>query len=136
MALNRIQGYPALHQGAIAQHNDMLALKADLYEFALRRQSAPALDIIRAKVRNGHMYISIGKKEQLALDVEDPLVVVDQTDGMMMGMFKVTQIRDAEYYAVDTSGVNPLWKGQVLQAGEVSMFPNMIVVPLREGGEQ
>jgi len=136
MAISRIRGYPDLHRGAQQQDTDLLAIKADLYDVALSRQGAMALDLLRARVDDGHLYISIAKKTQAPLAVDDPVVVVDQTDGMIMGMFKVTQIRDADYYAVDTSGVNPLWKGQVFQQGEVSMFPNMIAVPLREGGQQ
>ena len=132
----RVRDYPRVHLAAVQELDDIDSLKSDVYAIALQRQEARALNILAATVVDGHLYLSLARTPDTLLAIDDPVAVIDQSDGLTMGMFKITQVREQDYYAVGTSGINPLWKGQVLQLGETTMFPNMVALAFREGDAQ
>src|SRR5258708_20693252 len=99
----------------------------------LRTSNYRAFDIAGATIVNNELYISLQTKDSLTLNKGDVLSVIDRKDGRLMGLFEVTDPQNGQNYALATSGVDPLWKGYILQVGQVTMFPNLAAIYLPQG---
>jgi hypothetical protein len=70
-------------------------------------------------------------ERQIRLQVE----VIDYRDGKTMGRFRVTEVRQEEYYAEGISYVDPVWSGLVRERGETTVTPWMIAMHPQGGGQ-
>lgn len=132
----RARDYERLYYVAENRGNELDFLKSDVYRIAHAWGGEIPLHLMRGRIIDGKLYLSIARGAESPLGVDDQIVVIHLADRLTMGMFKIVQVRDADYYAVATSAVDPVWLGQVREVGESSMFPNMVAIPVPEGGQK
>lgn len=145
-AHNRVRSYPRLHHRAhrdakelgetvkeLAQVRESRRHAGDLIRFMRRLVAELAFELTKARYDRGKLYIVLKFKEGPKLSEGDILVVVDMVDGFVMGRFTVTEERGDGYYAVSEPSVDPVWLGDIRQAGEVTVLPSMYAFLVRRG---
>ena len=132
-ALNRIREFGNLWEISNDRADENELLKANFAKFVLEVTERQSHDLKGAKIQNSHVYISVTKGPKPKLTDDDQLWVIDITDLRLMGIFQVAQETASEYYAVSIGGIDPLWKGEIHQQGEVHMFPNMTAISISKG---
>lgn len=137
IAGRRIGAYPRLHLAATSQHETIADFRRNLSQLLVALYEQPLAEIGGILYENGTLYISIAREQvHDLLRIGDRFVVVDTSDALVMGIFRVTELRTTEYYAQGVAGIDPLWTSYMSGVGHVTMVPHMaaIAVPLgREG---
>ncbi|HCC78557.1 MAG: hypothetical protein A2X25_09580 [Chloroflexi bacterium GWB2_49_20] len=131
VAIVRSCDYSYLYHHIEQQNLEIEDLKANLSDILQRNNYYQECEIILASYIDNNIYISIQSK--LTLKVNNLLGVVDNRDGSLMGIFRITERRNNHYYAVATAGIEPVWKGYIVQNSQVTMFPNLKAIYLPQG---
>jgi hypothetical protein len=85
-------------------------------------------EIIRVANLNGKMFIVIQKRKTPVINQGDSMAVVHKEDGLLMGIFQVTEIKSKEIYAQGISDIDAVWDGYVRQYGEVHTLPSLVAI--------
>lgn len=127
----RADEYAVLYRHAIVLHEANERLRADLFQVLQGNEKHAELEIRQAVYLNKELYISVAST--ISLQEGSLLRVLDKKDGKIMGTFKITEQRSTEYYAIETSTIDPLWKGFVVEHSPLMMFPNLVAVYVPQG---
>lgn len=127
-----IHDYPELFQYIKQQSLHVEELEKNFFEIFQRELLSKKCEIKKANYINKQIYISIYSR--FALQINDVIGVLSQEDNSVMGIFKITEKQKSNYYyAVATTEIDALWKGYIVENGEVTMFPNLVAVSLPQG---
>ncbi|MHB8967094.1 MAG: hypothetical protein ACYC57_02385 [Thermoleophilia bacterium] len=139
IALRRIRNYNELpicmkekKEMEIAKDAEINKLKKIIYEL-INIHAYSEFEIIRASYseRNSNYFIELNMSTYDKLKIDDQLLIVDKEDGMVLGKFSISEVRTSTYYAVSMH-IDPLWAGELIEKGEISMFPNMKAISVRD----
>jgi hypothetical protein len=79
---------------------------------------------------NERLHLRLRRRTGLNLEVGSEIKVIDLTEGSIMGTFEVVQVLSTHYIARNSSNVNALWLGYVLDKGGVESSPPPNVMAL------
>lgn len=96
------------------------------------RPESDAFELLRASYESNVLYIEVQKRRGRKLLIGSILIVMHKEDKKLMGHFRVIEERSKSYYAQGVSAIDNLWAGQVKEKGELSMFPRMTAIHVRE----
>jgi hypothetical protein len=133
--VGRIRYYPKLSELLKIEQRDLTEIRNVMAELVQKLFKANTFEIQKAAFTNGKLYIILRKKTNSGLDIGDSVEVIDDKDGMSMGQFVVTEIRDEVYYAEGISHVDRLWLGYVREKGEITVIPHMVAIHIPHGGQ-
>ena len=111
--------YQRLHAEYQATTDKLNAARETI--LALQDQLGTAIEIDRVQYYKNEIYIVIRKKRGMKLESGALLAVIDTTDGMVMGRFKITEALQHECTAIRDGYVDPLWGSYVGQVGQSEM---------------
>jgi hypothetical protein len=104
--------------------------------FSLVEQDIEAreFEITRAKYEQGKLYLALNRRKSPRLEKGDTLIAVHKDDGLAMGQFEITEVRDSEYHAIGVKGIDQVWLGYMSEQGETWLLPHMAAMykPLGE----
>jgi hypothetical protein len=126
----RAHHYPSLRQRAEREIDDLDEMKKNLFDILQAISPEPLFEIARARYYQNKLLIVLNKRKSPRLAKGDILVAVDMEDAKAMGLFEVTEVRDAEYYAISIRGIDAVWLGFARQQRETRIMPNMRAIPL------
>jgi hypothetical protein len=63
----------------------------------------------------------------------DLVSILHKEDSMVMGIFKITEIREDAYYAVAHSSIDPVFGGFIRDRGSITIVPNMVATHIPQG---
>jgi hypothetical protein len=130
VTLQRARYYSYLYEYIEQQANEIEELKQSVSDILQKNPEISEIEIQAASYIKSQIYISIETK--LSLHINDFIGVIDR-DGRLMGFFKITEKKKRVYYAVATSGIDPLWKGYIVENGHVTMFPDLVAIYVPQG---
>ena len=128
MATQRAKYYSSLHSKALQAIQYIEHLRKSYFDLVKQIADERQFEIIRVANVNGKMFIVIQKRKTPKIYQGDSMVVVHKEDGLLMGIFQVTEIRLKEIYAQGISDLDAVWSGYVRQRGEVHMTPNLAAI--------
>ena len=126
----RAHYYPSLRQRAQREIDELDEMKKNLFDILQATSADSLFEIARARYYQDRLHIVLNKRKSPRLAKGDTLVAVDMEDAKAMGLFEVTEVRDAEYYAIGIRGIDAVWLGFVRQQRETRVMPNMRAIPL------
>ena len=126
----RFRDYPPLHALATSTSNDMLQFRESIYQLLHSLPYLEILEVDKAAYIRTRVYLVIRRNGSRTIRVGDPLTILDFNDGMTLATATITEVRAVQYYAVAGPGMDPLFRGLVIQKGEVSVLPNIKAVYL------
>lgn len=133
VSFRRVKYYPKLYIFTFQEISELDQLKRNFFELATNISNNRIFEIIKAAYHQEKLFISVKKRADMELMLGDTLTVVHTEDGLLMGLFKITEIREIEYYAAGTSNIDPLWLGYIRQQGEGRINPYMAAISLPQG---
>ena len=133
-AISRTKNYPHARLAVISLESDLNAIRKAIVDLGLVSPIENGFELAKASISNHKLMIAIRRSTASPLSIGQHVAVVDIQDRLLMGLFRVTEERAAEYYAVEEGPLDPVWAGHVHQHGEVTMFPYLTAVSLAHGG--
>jgi hypothetical protein len=128
--VRRARYYSYLYEYIERQANEIEELKQSVSDILQKYPEISEIEIQAASYIKNQIYISVDTK--LSLHINDVIGVIDKY-GTLMGVFKITEKKKRVYYAVATSGIDPLWKGYIVENGHVTMFPDLVAIYVPQG---
>jgi hypothetical protein len=128
--LSRVHNYSNLYTMFEQSSRVILSLMKQL--IAIR-----GFEIDRVSNYNHDLYITFKKKKGITLQQGDLVSVIDTREGIIMGSFQITEIRENEYRAKNSGYIDPVWRGYIYQAGKAESVPppDTIAIHLPQNGE-
>lgn len=131
--IKRLTDYPQLHDITRSTCDDLVQLRETLFNLLHSLPYVAAIEIEKAAYVDSKVYIvlrrnGLGAGEQI--EVGDVLTLLDFSDGLILGMIQVTEVRTREYYTVAQKGLDPILRGHIIHTGEVSVLPNIKAIYL------
>lgn len=82
------------------------------------------LELKRVHFFRDKLHVFIKKRRGLSLEEGQLIVVIDISDGLTLGYFRVSEVRQSEYLAQqEDDSIDPLWLGFIKNTGESEMYP-------------
>lgn len=125
VACKRIRSYSQLHQRARRDSEALGWAMKQVFRLTQEVAADRIFELVKSRYYREKLYIVLKIKEDPKLSKGDILLVVHADDQILMGQFTVTEERSDGYYAVGTNNIDPVWLGQVRQAGEITTLPYM-----------
>lgn len=116
-------------------YGQLIEIKTNIFDLF---QSSPHLsyEIRGASYYKGNIYISVRHDTGFGLSEGDLISVVDLQDAMILGVFKVIQVRSADCYAMASGFVDPVLSGYIRQQQQADMLPHVVAMRFEGGGEE
>lgn len=131
----RLRCYPKLLETSKGQGRDLKAMNKMIVDFIQNHINSNSFEIVRSAFTNEKLYILLARQSGKEMVVGNIVEVLHKKDNMLMGRFKVTELREKVYYAEGISHVDPLWLGYVRKQGEIQIQPHMIAIHVPNGGQ-
>lgn len=112
------------------EYKDAISNLSKLLIYDLENHS---YEISEANYFEGDIYISIDKKPNKKLSKDDIIALIDTEDGYIFGLFKVIQILEKAYYAIESGSLDRVFASYIYGKGKVSFLPNKIGYHIRQG---
>lgn len=116
----RLRAYEDLSDLAERQKQQIEKVQEAILELSQELTSGRRFEIEQTLYYNETLYLVLKKKRGAKLEIGNTVRVIDATDGGIMGIFKVNEIR-AEGYRAAAEYVDPIWLGFVHQDGKAEM---------------
>lgn len=128
VGVRRILHYPQSRLQAENANHELFLVKQEFYRFVINTREKNVFEIEKVDYHQNKIFIAVSRKKALELKIHDKLVVVHRGDGLLMGFFRIVDIRENEYYAQGVGNVDPVWSGYVRERGEISINPFLAAV--------
>jgi hypothetical protein len=128
VAVRRAAAFPELTETVQTTSEQLVRARSAVTALAADRPELPRFEIYRVLNHGSTVTIAVTKSRR-KLDVGDILVVVDTTDGVVLGDFQVSEIR-SDVYRTTALTIDPLWAGSVIQSHQPETLPPPGVVAL------
>lgn len=125
--------YGYLYQVWRDEHEECQLFQQNILLFIEQMFANREFEISKAYVYQGKVYIDIKKEDTTNVAVGGRFMVVQKGDYQVIGLFEVTEVRRANYYAIAVGRIDPVWKGFIYERKEVSFFPNTSAIYLSQG---
>jgi len=110
-------------------------LKSGVFALGLEALSEVAFRVQRASIDDkGRLIIALEVPEG-SLHRGDSMLVVDKEDLFEMGTFEVVEVQAKECYAAGGADTDPLWKGNVMEHGEMNMILSKLAILVERSSE-
>lgn len=129
----RVSRYSPLFQYAMSVRQALEDLRESLFDILRATPGVRPFEISKAIADRDTFHIVVNKQKGKYLKLGDMLAVVHAEDGLVMGIFEVTELRSKEYYAVASKNIDAVWLGHVKQQSTVTVFPNMFALYIPQG---
>lgn len=131
----RVRYYPRQLEELKFVERYLAEMRSAMADVLLNSSQGSPLEIAKAAYVEGRYYVVLRREVQHSLVKGDQVEVIDLRDTKTMGRFRVTEVRQEEYYAEGVSSVDPLWSGLVRERGETTVTPWMIAMHPQGGGQ-
>ncbi len=130
--MERVRFYPSLYTNAQQSVVDVEKFSKSYLALVKKTADEKQFEITKVGHIDGKLYIVVQKRKVPKVNHGDLLIVVHNQDGLIMGEFKVTEIRSRDIYATGISNIDALWSGYVRRLGEVTMTPNLTAFHIQQ----
>ena len=117
-----------------AMQERLTNLKRGVFVWGLAVLSEVTFRVRRAGIDKGRLVVVLEDPESV-LHRGDKLVVLDTEDLFEMGTYEVIDVLANECYAAGGADTDPLWKGNLMEHGEMNVVPNRLAVLVKRGGD-
>jgi hypothetical protein len=125
VAIRRVRFYPFLYIYAKQSVVDVGEFSKSYHDLVKKAADEKQFEIAKVGHVDGKLYIVVQKRRFPKVSLDDLLIVAHKEDGLIMGEFKVTEVRSKDIYAIGFRNVDALWLGYIRRVGELSMTPNL-----------
>jgi len=109
-------------------------LKSGVSKLGLEALREVAFRVRRAGIDKGRLIIVLEDPKGV-LHRGDKMRVLDTEDLFVMGTFEVVDVHAKECYAAGGADTDPLWKGNVMERGEVNMILSKFAILVERSSE-
>jgi hypothetical protein len=134
---SRLRSYDELYKKLERRSEELIQAQETILYLSQELTSSRRFEIDKVLDYANNLYIVLKKKRGAKLSVGNTLAVIDFSDGSVMGVFEVTEVRAKEYRAISTSFVNAVWLGFIRQSGraESAAPPHTAAILMVKEGE-
>ncbi len=132
--IKRVVYYTEIRRVYLETKKDYTELQKTMVEYLMNQIDCHKLEINLAGFKGGKLYLLLLRKPEVYIELGDIVEVIDSSDYMPMGQFKITEMRSEVYYAEEASHVDKLWLGYVKEHGETKFSPNITALHIPRGG--
>ena len=118
--VNRLRAYEDLSDLAEQQKRQIEKAQEVNLKLSQELTNGRKFEIEKTLYYNETLYLVLKKKRGVKLELGHTLRVIDSSDGGIMGVFRVNEIRSEGYRAI-AEYVEPVWLGFVHQDGKAEM---------------
>ncbi len=133
VGVRRILNYPQSRLQTENANCELFQLKQEIFRLVKNTRENIVFEIGKVAYHQNTIYIAVRWKKELELKRDDTLVVLHLDDGRLMGIFRVVEIRENEYYAQGVRHVDPLWSGYVREREEIGINPFLAAFYVPQG---
>jgi hypothetical protein len=109
-------------------------LKSGVYALGLEALSEVAFRVQRASIDKGKLIIALEDPNGI-LHRGDKMQVLDTEDLFEMGTYQVVDVLAKECYAAEHADTDPVWKGNIMEHGEMSVVPSKVAILVERSSE-
>jgi len=109
-------------------------LKSNMFAWGLAALSEVTFRVRRASIDKGRLIVALDDPDAV-LQRGDQLVVLDTEDLFEMGTYEVVEVLDKECYAAGGADTDPLWKGTIMENGEMNVILHKRAMLVKRGGD-
>ena len=128
----RVQYYPSLYIKAQKSVVNVEQFSKSYLALVKKAADEKQFEITKVGHIDGKLYIVVQKRKIPKVNNGDLLIVAHKEDGLIMGDFKVTEIRSRDIYAIGFNNIDALWSGYIRSMGEVNMTPNLTAFHIQQ----
>lgn len=118
----RALAYERVVQQSIEAQHELTATKTMLSSAVRGQHQLPTFEITSILKYGGNIYLNLSLGLD-ALSSGDQIALVDTTDGMLLGEFEVTNVKQSGYQAKGTRPPNPVWLGYLRESNQMELPP-------------
>ena len=133
----RLRSYNDLYKNLEQRSEELIRSQDIILNLFQELTSRNRFEIDKVLDYDNNLYIVLKKKRGAKLSVGNTLAVLDLSDGTVMGIFEVIEVRAKEYRAKSASFVNAVWLGFIRQSGstESAAPPHTTAILVAKEGE-
>jgi hypothetical protein len=118
----RAIAYERLVRQAIETQDELTATKTMLSSAVRGSHQLPTFEITNVLKYGGHVYVNLSLGLD-SLNSGDTIALVDTADGMVLGHFEVTDVKQNGYQAKSARPPNPVWLGYLHESNQMELPP-------------
>ena len=128
--------YSLAIESAEMRDAQLMELKASFYNLLMQATPYDVFEISMASFYKGDLFVAVRSTDGKKLTEGKMLTIVDTNDAMILGVFKVVQIRADDYFAQAEGIVDPVLAGYIRQQQETAMLPHVVALSFRAGDRE
>jgi hypothetical protein len=131
----RALAYESVVRKTIEMQDELTATKTMLSSAVRGQHQLPTFEITKVLKYGGYVYVNLSLGLD-SLSSSDRIALVDTADGMVLGDFEVTDVKQSGYQAKSTRPPNPVWLGYLRESSQMELPPPPGAVALRSEGSE
>ena len=120
--------YYAAFNDSQQKNIDIIYLKQTVLGLYQEIEQRRIFQVIKVQFFKESLFLTLKKNEGVDLVKGDEIRILDKSDGEILGIFEITEIRSTEYLAQNSKHVSPIWMGYVHQQVESTAPPNSLAI--------
>ncbi len=124
-SIQRSANYPRLYACAELAILNYDHLRNEYFDIITKLNEKNEVEIIKAGIDRGKIYVVFKKKKHRIIQNNEKIAIIHKEDGLLLGIFSISEIRTEEVYAKEYTNIDPVWFGYLMQKQETVITPNL-----------
>ncbi|HEY0545160.1 MAG TPA: hypothetical protein VGC91_07170 [Pyrinomonadaceae bacterium] len=117
VALDRIHGYKQLYELSEQRTKEVAQAQETILYFLRELLGGRSFEIEKVQYYKDRLTLILKKKRGVTLEAGNEIRVIDTLEGVVMGIFEISEVRSKHYIARSQGSVNAVWLGYIHESG-------------------